>query len=92
MAKKRVDFTATTKGGVTAYIVDAAMAQVLPGPGSVEVEAGVKQLLVWQFGGMPGDSLSITGKVGEQTVVEVTDSTIPPGSIHGGGVKHFTVT
>jgi hypothetical protein len=90
--KKRVDFTATTKGTVAAYVVDAAMVQVLPGPGAVDVDTGVKQPLVWQFAGMPGDSLSITGKVGQQTVVEVTDSTVPPGSNHGGGFKHFTVT
>jgi hypothetical protein len=92
MATKRVAFTETTKGGVTAYLIHAGMVQVLPGPGFADLETGVKHYLVWQFAGMPGDSLSITGKVGEGTVVEVTDSTIPAGSIHGAGFEPFTVT
>jgi len=93
MATKRVDFTVTTKGGVTAYILHVGLVPVLltGGKGHLEVEIGTPQLLVWQFAGMPGDSLSITGQVGEQTVVQVTSSTIPPGSIHGAGFEKFTV-
>jgi hypothetical protein len=91
MPAKRVDVTVTTTGTVTAFIIHVGMKQVLPGAGFADVTVGVSQFLVWQFSGMPGASLSITGKVGEATVVEVTD-TIPPGSIHGAGVIPFTLT
>lgn len=89
MVTKRVDVTVTTTGSVTAYLIHIGMKQVLPGPGFADVDTGVKQFLVWQFAGLPGDSLSITGKVGEETIVEVTD-TIPPGAIHAAGMKPFT--
>jgi hypothetical protein len=90
-AKKRVDVTVTKTAGVKEVLIHIGMQQVLPGPGFADVEVGARPFLVWQFAGMPGDSVTITGKVGAQSVVDVTD-TIPPGSIHGAGAIPFTVT
>jgi hypothetical protein len=93
LAKQTVDFTLTHKSDVKAYEIDVGL-EIVPinnDEGSLAVESGVEQLLVWRFTGDPGAKLAIVGKVGEATVVEVKESTIPPQRIHGAGYRPFTI-
>jgi hypothetical protein len=93
MAKRTTNFTVTGKDGVKAFLLDVGMTPVplVNGKGSIPLDTGVEHLLVWRFTGDAGAKLAIVGKVGEQTVVEVKESTIPPHRNHGAGVKPFTL-
>jgi len=93
MASKNVKFK-VTKQNVKAYELDVGLDQVPMGnndEGTLAVTTGKEQLLIWRFSGDPGGKLSIVGSVGQKTVVEVKQSTIPPQRIHAAGIKPFTV-
>ena len=92
MATRRVNFTVTSKAGVQAFWIAVSNTDVLlvDGKGSIDVETG-RRTLTWWFAGNPGGKLSIVGKVGENSVVDVKESTIPPSEHEAAGRKRFDV-
>jgi hypothetical protein len=92
MAKKTINFTITKDASVTAFDieVDDDEVTIVNGKGSKDVETGAEHELDWRFSGGSGATLSITGKVGEKKVVDVSDN-IPDGHDHGEGFQNFTV-
>jgi len=93
MATRRVDFTVTSKGGVQGswIAVGGDDVPLVNDEGSITLQSPKTHFLVWWFVGNPGAKLTIEGKVGQQTVVEVKESTIPPGQTEGAGSKRFDV-
>jgi hypothetical protein len=87
----RVDFEVKPSSGVQAFWIAVGTNDVTlqNGKGSIDLQVGKKHTLVWWFLGDEGDSLSITGKQGQRTVVEVKQSKIPPGETEGAGTKKF---
>lgn len=89
MATKKVDFEVTPKDGTQAYwiAVDEDDVTLVNGRGSINVDDKIDHLLIWWFTGNAGGKLSIVGKVGQKTVVEVKESKIPKGKTRGAGKK-----
>ena len=87
-----VNFTVAPKDGTKAFKIEVDMKDVTVtnGKGTVTLDSG-QHKLVWRFAGNPGSKLAIVGAVGSKKVVEVKQSTIPPGSPVGAGVKKFKV-
>jgi hypothetical protein len=88
----RVDFEVKPSSGVQAFWIAVGTQDVtlVNGKGSINLQPG-KQLLLWWFVGNPGQSISITGKQGATTVVEVKESKVPDGEHEGAGTKRFSV-
>lgn len=94
MPTRRVDFTVTTKGGVQGFWIAVGNEDIptdANNEGSITLQSPGTHFLIWWFGGNPGAKLSIVGKVGQRTVVEVKESTIPPNQTEGAGSKRFDV-
>jgi len=89
----RVDFEVKPSAGIQAFWIAVGTQDVrlVNGKGSIDLSAG-RHTLVWWFAGDEGKSISITGKEGAKTVVEVKESKIPPGEHQGAGSKRFDVT
>jgi hypothetical protein len=87
-----VNFTVIPKDGTKAFKIEVDMKDVTitNGKGSVPLDPA-QHKLVWRFAGNPGSKLAIVGAVGAKKVVEVKQSTIPPGFPVGAGVKTFKV-
>lgn len=94
MAKKNIKFTVTPDKGTQSFwiAVDESDVVLAGGSGSMQLAANVAHFLTWGFTGNPGGTLSIVGKDGGSTVVEVKQSTIPPGRIRAAGVRLFSFT
>jgi hypothetical protein len=91
MAMRQTDFTVTGKGGVQAFWIAVGDKDVrlVNGRGSIDLDDAKSHILTWWFAGNPGGTLSITGKVGQKTVVEVKESVIPAGEHEAAGRKRF---
>jgi len=64
--------------------------RLVNGKGNIDLGAG-KHTLIWWFVGDQGEKVSITGTVGDRTVVEVKESKIPEGETEGAGARRFTI-
>jgi hypothetical protein len=89
----RVDFEVKPSAGIQAFWIAVGTQDVrlVNGKGSIELPTG-RHTLVWWFVGDEGKSISITGKRGATTVVEVKESKIPSGEHEGAGTKKFDLT
>ena len=92
MPTKRVNFEVTAKAGVQAFWIAVGNADVplVDGRGSITVNTG-RRTLTWWLAGNPGGKLSITGTVGDDTVVEVKESAIPASEHEAAGRRRFDV-
>lgn len=93
MATKTLRLTVAPSDGLQGYWIAVGNENValVGNKGSVNIETDRKHFLVWWFVGNPGNKLSIMGKVGDRTVVEVKASRIPQGEYEGAGAKRFSV-
>lgn len=92
MATRSVNFEVTGKNGVQAFwiAVGNSDVQLVNGKGSITVDTG-RRTLTWWLAGNPGGKLSITGTVGNNTVVQVKESAIPDGEHEAAGRRRFDV-
>ena len=93
MALKTTNFTFTPSSNVNGYwvAIDDTDVPMNNDQGSVRLDDSQQHFLTWWFAGNPGETLGILGQVSGRTVVEIKQSTIPDGQIHGGGVKRFSL-
>jgi hypothetical protein len=93
MAQRNTQFTVSGKGGVQAFWIAVGNNDVrlVNGKGSISLDDTTSHLLTFWFEGNSGAKLSIVGKVGTTTVVEVKESAIPKGEHEAAGRKRFSL-
>lgn len=92
MASKRVTFTVTKTGAISAYWVAVGDNDVplTNGTGSITLTTGQRYILVWHMIGTAGSSIGIAGKdTAGNDVVTVKESAIPSGEGSAAGVRRF---
>lgn len=80
MPNRTVNFEVTANDKVVGYTISIndQPIHINNNKGSVRLETGKKHPLVWTASGEPGGKLGIVGKIGQDEVVSVKSSTIPP--------------
>lgn len=86
----KVDFTVTSTANAYWLAVDNQDVPIVNHEGSLDVTWD-KPTLIWWFKGDEGESVSIVGKVGGKTVVEIKKSVIPPKQTTGAGSRRFKI-
>jgi hypothetical protein len=89
----KVDFEVKPSSGIKGFWIAVGKDDVplVNGKGSINLPAGEEQILIWWFVGDEGKSISITGTLGQKTVVEVKESKIPKGRVQSAGAKIFNL-
>lgn len=88
-----VNFEVKPSDGIKGFWIAVGEKDVplVNGRGFIDLKAGEEQILVWWFVGNAGQSVGITGTLGQETVVEVKESKIPQGRTQGAGAKLFNL-
>lgn len=91
MPKVTVKFEVVKKGRIRTACLDVNTEPVKlkGGKGSANLEGKAEHELRWYLLGNQGDSISITGKQGDKTIVEVKMSKIPRGRTRHSNSRPF---
>jgi hypothetical protein len=93
MATVNLNLTVTPSDGVRGYwlVVHDQDVPIQNDSGSVKLESPGTYILVWHFIGQAGNTLGIVGKVNDDNVVQIKQSTIPDSQQAGAGMQRFSV-